>query len=172
MTMLDGWHLVVLGFGRSSHIRQVHTWAEEAGVQDRVHVLPARPFSELVQTAAAATVGIVPIRADSLNNYTGDTNKLHEYLMAGLPVVASDIPEVRRVLEQGNPRIGETFDPTSPASIAQAVRQVADDATYAARRAESDARTESHWPGSQLSRPSIIGAGTLARDVVPAGASR
>lgn len=135
---LEDFHFVILGFGRATEIAQIRRYAEEHGVGGRVTFLPPRPFAQLVRTAAGATVGIVPIRPTNLNHYTGDTNKLHEYLMAGLPVVASDLPEMRRVVEEGNPHVGEVFDPNLPASIAAAVRRVvADPAKYAARRREA-----------------------------------
>jgi glycosyltransferase involved in cell wall biosynthesis len=135
---LDGVHFVILGFARESRLELVRRWAEELGVADRVHLLPPRPFDELVRTAAAATVGIVPIKALDLNFYLGDTNKLHEYLMAGLPVVASDLPEIRRVAREGSPPVGELFDPESPQSIAGAVRRVlADPDERAARGREA-----------------------------------
>jgi len=44
--------------------------------------------------------------------------------MAGLPVVASDLPEIRRVVIQGQPAVGELFEPSDPQSIADAVRRV------------------------------------------------
>ena len=56
--------------------------------------------------------------------------------MAGLPVVASDIPEVRKVVVAGSPPVGELFDPGSPESIADAVRTVLADG-YEERRAEA-----------------------------------
>lgn len=138
LALLDDGHLVIIGFGRETAIERVRTWASELGMTDRVHLLPPRPFDELVRTAAAATVGLVPVKPDNLNNRLGDTNKLFEYLMAGLPVAASDIPEVRRVVTQGEPPVGELFDPEVPASIADAVRRiVADPERYQARRREA-----------------------------------
>jgi glycosyltransferase involved in cell wall biosynthesis len=138
LTMLDGVHLVTVGFGRDHDLERVRDWADEAGVSRRVHLLPARSFDELVHTAAAATIGLVPITPRGLNEYLGDTNKLFEYLMAGLPVVASDLPEIRRVLMSGNPPVGEFFDPESPESIADAVRRIlADRRLYDRRRSEA-----------------------------------
>lgn len=138
LRLLDGVHFVVIGFGHESKKEVVRGWAAEEGVAERVHFLPPRPFEELVRTAAAATVGIVPIKAVDVNTYLGDTNKLHEYLMAGLPVAASDLPEIRRVARDGDPPVGELFDPTSSASIAAAVgRILADPAEYQARRREA-----------------------------------
>jgi glycosyltransferase involved in cell wall biosynthesis len=140
---------VILGFGHDSSREQIAEWAREAGLEGRVHFLPPRPFDELVSTAAAATVGLVPIRGDwGINQYLGDTNKLHEYLMAGLPVVASDLPEIRRVVEAGDPPVGELFDPSSPESIARAVKGVLDDRElYAARRREAQrlSRERFNW---------------------------
>ncbi len=135
---LDDLHFAILGFAREGRLDMIRRWAREYGVADRVHLYPPRPFCELVGTAALATVGLVPIYPDNLNHYLGDTNKIFEYLMAGLPVVASDLPEIRRVAMQGRPRVGELFDPHSPASIARSVRTVlADDDVYRARRAEA-----------------------------------
>lgn len=140
---------VILGFGHESSREQIAEWAREAGLEDRVHFLPPRPFDELVSTAAAATVGLVPIRGDwGINQYLGDTNKMHEYLMAGLPCVASDLPEIRRVIEAGDPPVGELFDPTSPESIARAVKGVLDDRDlYEARRREAQrlSRERFNW---------------------------
>jgi glycosyltransferase involved in cell wall biosynthesis len=124
LALLDDVELVIIGFGRENDLELIRRWAAESGVSARVHLLPPRSFDELVRTAAAASVGLVPVKPNSLNNYLGDTNKLFEYLMAGLPVVASDLPEIRRVVSQGEPPVGELFDPSSPASIADAVRKV------------------------------------------------
>ena len=130
-------HLVIIGFGREEDVKLIERWAAESSASEKVHVLPARPFEELVQTAAAASVGLVPVKADNLNNFLGDTNKLFEYLMAGLPVAASDLPEIRRVVTQGDPPVGELFDPESPESIADAIRRTLDPETYEGRRTEA-----------------------------------
>ena len=135
---LEEFHLVILGFGRETDIANIRAYAEDHGVRDRVTFLGPRPFTQLVQTAAAAEVGIVPIRPNNFSDYTGDTNKLFEYLMAGLPVVTSDLPEMRRIVECGNIAVGEVFDPSAPTTIVAAVRRViADPANYQARRREA-----------------------------------
>lgn len=138
LPMLEDVDLVIIGFGREQDIDRVRKWAADTGVSSRVHVLPPRPFDQLVNTAAAAALGLIPITPRGLNEYLGDTNKLFEYLMAGLPVVASDLPEIRRVLTSGDPAVGEMFDPESPESIAHAVRGILEDRTlYERRRREA-----------------------------------
>jgi glycosyltransferase involved in cell wall biosynthesis len=140
-------HFVILGFGYEARRELIRQWAAEEGVSDRVHFLPPRPFDELVRTAAAATMGLVPIKPLNVNHVLGDTNKLHEYLMAGLPVVASDLPEIARVARDGNPPVGEVFDPLSPESIAAAIKRVLEDEDIQARRAEARrlAREKHNW---------------------------
>jgi glycosyltransferase involved in cell wall biosynthesis len=134
LTQCENLDFVVLGFGRAADLALLRRWAVEYGVSDRLHLLGARPFGELVHTAAAATIGLVPIKPLTLNETLGDTNKLHEYLMAGLPVVASDLPEIRRVVSEGSPPVGELFDPDDPESIASAIHRVlADPEEYKAR---------------------------------------
>jgi glycosyltransferase involved in cell wall biosynthesis len=148
--------LVLLGFGHPEMLERIRGWAEAAGVSSRVHLVGPRPFDELVHTAAAADVGLVPIRPDGVNEVLGDTNKLHEYLMAGLPVVASDLPEIRAVVTGGDPHVGELFDPSCPESIASAVRRVlADPETYRRRREEARrvARERHNW---QLEEPRLL----------------
>ncbi len=138
LRLLEDVHLAIMGFGRDSELALIKEWAELNCVSNRVHLYGPRPFDQLVHTASAATIGIVPIRPYNMNTYLADTNKLFEYLMAGIPVVASNLPELRRVTANGDPPVGTVFDPESPESIAGAVRAVLDDpVTYQARRHEA-----------------------------------
>jgi glycosyltransferase involved in cell wall biosynthesis len=144
----DDVEFVILGFGWDAARDRIRGWAREAGVADRVHFLPPRPWDELVATAAKATVGLVPIRGGPLNHQLGDTNKLHEYLMGGLPVIASDLPEIRRIATMGEPHVGELFEPSSPDSIAAALRRVLEDPeqlTARRRQARQVAAEHLNW---------------------------
>jgi glycosyltransferase involved in cell wall biosynthesis len=135
---LEDVHFVILGFGREHDLELIRRWAREEGLPDRVHLFPPRPPHELVHTAACATVGLVPIRLRTTSSVTGDTNKLFEYLMAGIPVAATDLPEIRRVVTSARPPVGEFFDVSSPVSIAEAVHRIlADPEEYQARRREA-----------------------------------
>jgi glycosyltransferase involved in cell wall biosynthesis len=74
---------------------------------------------------------VIPFRKVGLNNYYATPNKLFEYSNAGVPVVASDFPEMAKIIRQFN--LGRTFDPDNPARIAAAIEQVlADPASRAA----------------------------------------
>jgi glycosyltransferase involved in cell wall biosynthesis len=60
-----------------------------------------------------------------LNHWSTDSNKLFEYVMAGIPVVASDFPEIRRVVREYS--VGLLVHPESVADIAGALRRLRDD---------------------------------------------
>jgi glycosyltransferase involved in cell wall biosynthesis len=60
-----------------------------------VRLLGQKPYAELPAYCRAFDVGIIPFRVDALT-VRANPLKLREYLAAGLPVVSSDLPEVRR----------------------------------------------------------------------------
>jgi glycosyltransferase involved in cell wall biosynthesis len=77
------------------------------------------PPNQLILAASKADVGIVPYLPTNLNNYFASPNKLFEYIQAGLPVVASDLPFLRKIITENE--IGYLFDPRNPRDIANSI---------------------------------------------------
>jgi glycosyltransferase involved in cell wall biosynthesis len=113
-------HAVYLGYGT------MRSWLDERSAEPRyggrLHVLAAVPPEELGPWVASADVGVMPIQASTLNHKLSTPNKLFECLAAGVPVVASDFPEMRRIVV-GDPDgpLGELCDPSSAADVARAI---------------------------------------------------
>jgi len=80
------------------------------------------PQKEVIMKAAEADVGIIPYLPTNWNNYLCSPNKLFEYIQAGVPVVASDLPFLRKVIIGED--IGLTFDPYDPKDIASTINKV------------------------------------------------
>lgn len=89
-------HLVLLGGGHLAP--DLHAWVAARNLGDRIHFMDAVPLEQLPAYTASADIGVQPIENSCLNHYTTDSNKLFEYVHAGLPVVASELPEIRRVV--------------------------------------------------------------------------
>ncbi|HET7646596.1 MAG TPA: glycosyltransferase, partial [Candidatus Limnocylindria bacterium] len=122
-------HLVFLGEGGLRLALEER--AATLGISDRVHILDPVPPADVVAYAASATVGVAPGQPVSLSYTYSLPNKLFESMAAGLPVVASDFPEVRRVLERE--QAGVIVDARRPEAIADALRELLADPVGAAR---------------------------------------
>lgn len=114
---VDNVHLVLLGSGQLA--LRLQRLITRNGLQARVHLHPAVAQSELLDITRSADAGVIPYQPICLNNYYCTPNKLFEFIAAGLPILASDLPELRRLV-QGN-GIGMVADLSSPQLIAEAV---------------------------------------------------
>ena len=112
--------LVLLGYGDWEE--RFRARAAEAPYVGRVFLLPAVAPSALVSWTSSADVMVMPIQPTTLNHHYTTPQKLFESIAAGVPVVASDLPGMAEVVTEVG--AGVLCDPTSPASIAAAIRQL------------------------------------------------
>ncbi|WP_339441505.1 glycosyltransferase family 4 protein [Pseudomonas proteolytica] len=89
-------YFVFIGGGRLT--APLTALSQELGLTERVHFIPTVSLADLPSYTASAEIGVQPIENTCLNHFTTDSNKLFEYLIAGLPVVATDLPEIRRIV--------------------------------------------------------------------------
>ena len=112
--------LVLLGYGPLQ--AEFERVAADPATGGRVRVLPAVPPTELLDWIASADVVAMPIQPTTLNHRLTTPNKLFEALAAGVPVVASDLPGMAPIVSETG--CGVLVDPTDPAAIAAALRDV------------------------------------------------
>ncbi len=136
-------HLVLLGDGALT--QELSRRAGAAGVRGRVHFHPAVAQSDLLRHTASADLGFIPYQATCLNNLYCTPNKLFEYVAAAVPMLATDLPELRRLIA-GN-HIGLMMDSSSPQAIARAIDAVATDRAQLQRLRLNviDARQRLNW---------------------------
>ena len=65
-----------------------------------IFLQPAAPPDTVLKYTSSADVGISYIDNSSLNDYFCLPNKFFEYIMAGLPVIVNDVPEMRKIVEK------------------------------------------------------------------------
>lgn len=83
--------------------------------------IPHIKVFEYLKTAWAGFVLLQPINWRYINS---EPIKLFEYMMGKTPVIASDFPMMRNIIEEG--KSGIVVDPTSKENIADVIRQIGD----------------------------------------------
>jgi glycosyltransferase involved in cell wall biosynthesis len=89
------------------------------GLADRVHLVPPVPMTVLVREATAFDVGFFALPGHSRHNAFALPNKIFEYIMAGLCLCTTDLPEIAAIVEQYE--VGVTIPRCAPAAIAGAI---------------------------------------------------
>lgn len=140
----DRWSLVFMGWGKLEEDIQkfVADDHREEG-RARVAVVPGAPHDQLLLWTAGATLGSIPYEDTGLNHRFCSPNKLWEYPAAGVPILATDMPEMSRTITDWG--IGKTVSrELRPEEIAEAVNQLGEEElallrTRCAEFAEGDA---------------------------------
>jgi len=78
---------------------------------------------QMCQKISEATIGIVCYRPEP-NHINAMPTKLFEYMLAGIPVIASNFPRWKEIAEGNN--CGLTVNPLDPADIARAIEYLLD----------------------------------------------
>ncbi|MBD3896220.1 glycosyltransferase family 4 protein [Halomonas sp. ML-15] len=113
-------YFVFIGGGRQEG--ELHELAERLDLADRVRFIPTVALSELPAYTASADIGVQPIENTCLNHFTTDSNKLFEYVIAGLPVVASQLPEISKVVREHD--LGLLVPESDTQALADAIRML------------------------------------------------
>jgi glycosyltransferase involved in cell wall biosynthesis len=116
-SVIEDAHLVMIGGGElEEDLKRI---VEKKNLTKRVTFLGYIPTDELIRTSAQADLGIVLFEPTSINYSYALPNKFFEYIMAGLPVLASKIKTFENYVE--NYQVGLTVDPFNIAMISQSL---------------------------------------------------
>lgn len=109
----------VVLLGRGPLEETFATLATSTSLRGRLFVVPAVPIAEVPAWIGDADVGVIPFQAVDRNNVLATPNKLFEYLAAGVPMVVSDFPEMRRIVAETD--AGLAVDASNPRSLAAGI---------------------------------------------------
>jgi glycosyltransferase involved in cell wall biosynthesis len=128
--LTPGHVIVVMGNGEQE--AALRALIAELGVGERVVLTPAVPYAELLRVTASADLGLIVYRPDySLNVRYCLPNKLFEYMMAGVPVLASPLDAVAEVLTSAD--MGRIVSSLEPRAVAAAINGLLADEAGRAR---------------------------------------
>ena len=136
MAEVEGAALVFLGEGPLEPALEARV--RRLGLGRRVRFLPMVPPGELLHVTASADVGACLIEGITRSLHLSLPNKLFEYLMAGVPVLASDLPEIRRVVAGHD--VGRLVDWRDGAALVRVLQEMVG-------RPEARARWAGRAPG-------------------------
>lgn len=147
--------LVLVGAG--VEWEEAQTEAAAGRGHGRLHCIPRLPFETLRRLTAGADVGLSLDRDTSGNYRMSLPNKVFDYVHAGVPVVATGLPEVRKVVEGYG--VGYVVASAEPEVLAAAVRAVlaVDRTTWRMRTAQAACKL--HWG---VDAPKVLEALTAA----------
>jgi glycosyltransferase involved in cell wall biosynthesis len=94
----DNYHLVYIGGGTQWDV--IAEKRKEWGLGERVEMISKLPPAELKRYTPLASLGFTLDGFESENYLFNLPNKIFDYIQAGVPVVATPIPEVKLIIEQ------------------------------------------------------------------------
>jgi len=126
MLLVDNVLLVIIGDG--DQVAEVRRKMDELKLHDKVCMLGKIPFSQLPAYTCSANAGLCLLENRGLNYYYSLPNRVFDFAQAGIPIIASDFPEIRAVV--GNYGTGVLVQDLNPQLIADAINRLKNDVVF------------------------------------------
>ena len=125
MPLLDDCILYICGDG--DLLDEMKRLAKDTGVNDRVIFTERIPAAELDYYTMQAEVGFVLLDNIGLSYYYSLPNRIFDYMRFGVPVIATDFPEISAIVKKHN--TGLLTRDHSPQHLAALIREITDTKT-------------------------------------------
>ena len=119
MRYLDDCFLMVIGGGDVLPTRK--NMVSEWHLEDRVRFFPRMPYQQMMAYTQLAEFGFILDKDTNLNYRFCLPNKLFDFIQAGVPVVASHLVEIEKIITKYN--IGLFIPDHDPKSIAATIKE-------------------------------------------------
>jgi glycosyltransferase involved in cell wall biosynthesis len=145
LMLLPGVHgLIIGGHPREPDLARLRRQAESAHVADRVRFVGFVPPGDVPGYLSQADVLVLPNPETEISRSYSSPLKLFEYMAAGKPIVASNLPAFREVLSAEEAVLVE---PGRASALAEGIERVLRSEAFAARLARNafDAAAQYSW---------------------------
>jgi glycosyltransferase involved in cell wall biosynthesis len=145
MSLVENDEIVLAMMGPGMELRQqLEAIAQRNGTLGlRVFFRDPVPQSVLLSYTSSADIGIVPYPPIDLNSRYCTPNKLFEFIVAGLPILANDLPELRTFVHDNG--FGQVHPLDGPAETARAIEMMFASDLEVYRRRLAERRHEFVW---------------------------
>lgn len=120
VNIIPGVTLLIVGAG--DVIPRLKKQVEELDLGHRVRFVPTVNWETLMRYTRSADIGMCLEKDTNLNYRYSLPNKLFDYITAGIPVIASDLPETRKILIENN--CGTIIESVTQANIGNALKEL------------------------------------------------
>ncbi|MCX7987387.1 MAG: glycosyltransferase [Bacteroidales bacterium] len=120
LTYLPEMHFYVAGAGDIE--KELFRRAQSSPAASRIHFLGRIPLEQLHNYTCGADLGISLEEPLSLNYYFALPNKLFDYIQAEIPVLVSDFPEMKNIVEKY--QVGQCTNESDPEKLALIIKEM------------------------------------------------
>jgi len=117
MHYIEGIFLLIIGSG--DVIDDLKKMRIDLNLEDKISFLPKMPFTELIYFTANANLGLTLDKDTNINYRYSLPNKIFDYINAGVPVLASPLTEIKKIIDQY--QVGETIESHEPLLLAKKI---------------------------------------------------
>lgn len=112
--------LLVVGSGDS--ITDLKSRVKELNIETKVRFISKVPWEELMRYTKSADLGLTLDKNNNINYNYSLPNKLFDYINAGVPVLASNLSEIAKILDRYG--CGVLINEVSPEAISSELREL------------------------------------------------
>ncbi len=120
MQYLDNVLLLIIGGGDVIEILKQKV--KQLGLENRVVIKGKLPYEKLMQYTANADLGLSLDKNTNINYRFSLPNKVFDYLQAGIPVLVSNLVEIRKIIERYD--VGYCIANHNPVEIAEKTQEI------------------------------------------------
>ena len=118
-------NVILWVIGGGDILNDIKSLAKKLKVEKKIKFFGQVPLEEVGDLTSQATIGLSMEEAFGLNSTYSLPNKFLDYIQAGLPVIMSDIPELKKITEQYD--IGIVLKDRSARQLASEVDKLLND---------------------------------------------